>query len=375
MRRGRRLPELELSGEQRSSLQGWTRRRKTAQALSMRARIVLHASEGLTATAIAAETHACIQTVSKWWRRFAEQGLDGLLDEPRPGQPRKLSDAQIEAVIVRTLESKPAAATHWSTRTMAQATGINQTAISRIWRAFSLAPHRTETFKLSKDPLFIDKVRDIVGLYMNPPERALVLCVDEKSQIQALDRTAPLLPMGPGQIERRTHDYARHGTTSLFAALDTKTGKIIGQNQQRHRSQEFRNFLDTIENNVPEELDVHLILDNYGTHKTKLIQNWLAKRPRFHVHFTPTSASWLNLLERWFALLTERRLRRGVHRSTKELKAAIDAFIEHHNRDPKPFIWHKTADQILDSVARFCRRINDSEHYQGSFAIVAIHAK
>jgi transposase len=362
MRRGRRLPELELSGEQRSTLQGWTRRRTTAQALSMRARIVLRASEGLTATAIARETHTCIQTVSKWWRRFDERGLDGLLDEPRPGQPRKLSDAQIEQVIVRTLESKPPAATHWSTRTMAQATGINQTAISRIWRAFSLAPHRAETFKLSKDPLFIDKVRDIVGLYMNPPERALVLCVDEKSQIQALDRTAPLLPMGPGQIERRTHDYMRHGTTSLFAALDTSTGKIIGQNQQRHRSEEFRNFLDTIENNVPEELDVHLIMDNYGTHKTKLIKNWLAKRPRFHVHFTPTSASWLNLVERWFALLTERQLRRGVHRSTKELKAAIDDFIQHHNSDPKPFIWHKTADQILDSVARFCKRINDSGH-------------
>jgi transposase len=362
MRRGRRLPELLLSEEQRSTLQGWTRRRKTAQALSMRARIVLRAAEGLTATAIARETPACIQTVSKWWRRFDEQGLDGLLDEPRPGQPRKLSDAQIERVIVRTLESKPPAATHWSTRTMAQATGINQTAISRIWRAFSLAPHRSETFKLSKDPLFIDKVRDIVGLYMNPPERALVLCVDEKSQIQALDRTAPLLPMRPGQIERRTHDYARHGTTSLFAALDTKTGKVIGQNQQRHRSTEFRNFLDTIEKNVPDALDVHLILDNYGTHKTKLIQNWLAKRPRFHVHFTPTSASWLNLVERWFALLTERQLRRGVHRSTKELKAAIDTFIEDHNRDPKPFIWHKTADQILDSVARFCKRINDSGH-------------
>ena len=360
MRRGRRLPQLELSGEQRSTLQGWTRRRKTAQALSMRARIILRASEGLTATAIATESHVCIQTVSKWWRRFDERGLDGLLDEPRPGQPRKLSDAQIEEVIVRTLESKPPAATHWSTRTMAQATGVNQTAISRIWRAFSLAPHRSETFKLSKDPLFIDKVRDIVGLYMSPPERALVLCVDEKSQIQALDRTAPMLPMGPGQIERRTHDYARHGTTSLFAALDTRTGKIIGQNQQRHRSKEFRSFLDTIEKNVPEELDVHLIMDNYGTHKTKLIQNWLAKRPRFHVHFTPTSASWLNLVERWFALLTERQLRRGVHRSTKELKAAINSFIEHHNIDPKPFIWHKTADQILDSVARFCKRINDS---------------
>jgi len=362
MRRGRRLPQLELSGEQRSALQDWTRRRKTAQALSMRARIVLRAAEGLTATAIAIETHACIQTVSKWWRRFDERGLDGLLDEPRPGQPRKLSDAQIEEVIVRTLEGKPPAATHWSTRTMAQATGVNQTAISRIWRAFSLAPHRSETFKLSKDPLFIDKVRDIVGLYMNPPERALVLCVDEKSQIQALDRTSPLLPMGPGQIERRTHDYARHGTTSLFAALDTRTGKIIGQNQQRHRSEQFRSFLDTIEKNVPEELDVHLIMDNYGTHKTKLIQNWLAKRPRFHVHFTPTSASWLNLVERWFALLTERQLRRGVHRSTKELKAAINSFIEHHNNDPKPFIWHKTADQILDSVARFCKRINDSGH-------------
>ena len=362
MKRGRRLPGLELSVEQRDTLQGWTRRRTTAQALSMRARIVLRASEGMTATAIARQMHVCIQTVSKWWRRFDERGLDGLLDEPRPGQPRKLSDAQIEQVIVRTLESKPPAGTHWSTRTMARATGINQTAISRIWRAFSLAPHRAETFKLSKDPLFIDKVRDIVGLYMNPPERALVLCVDEKSQIQALDRTAPLLPMRPGQIERRSHDYMRHGTTSLFAALDTTTGKVIGQNQQRHRSEEFRNFLDTIENNVPEELDIHLIMDNYGTHKTKLIHNWLAKRPRFHVHFTPTSASWLNLVERWFALLTERQLRRGVHRSTKELKAAIDDFIENHNRNPKPFIWHKTADQILDSVAKFCKRINDSGH-------------
>ncbi len=362
MRRGRRSPQLELSAEQRSTLQGWTRRRKAAQALSMRARIVLRAADGLTATAIAAEVHACIQTVSKWWRRFDERGLDGLLDEPRPGQPRKLSDAQIEEVIVRTLESKPPAATHWSTRTMAQATGVNQTAISRIWRAFSLAPHRSETFKLSNDPLFIDKVRDIEGLYMNPPERALVLCVDEKSQIQAADRTAPMLPMGPGQIERRTHDYARHGTTSLFAALDTQTGKIIGQNQQRHCSEEFRSFLDTIEKNVPEELDVHLIMDNYGTHKTKLIQNWLAKRPRFHVHFTPTSASWLNLVERWFVLLTERQLRRGVHRSTKELKAAINDFIENHNSAPKPFIWHKTADQILDSAARFCRRMNDSRH-------------
>ena len=362
MGRGRKLPDFTLTDADRKTLRGWSGRRKSAQALALRSRIVVLAAEGGSAAGIAAELKVCAATVRKWWHRFAEVGEDGLLDEPRPGQPRKVTDAEIERVLTLTLESKPVAATHWSTRTMAKAAGINQTAVSRIWRAFSLAPHRSETFKLSKDPLFIDKVRDIVGLYMNPPERALVLCVDEKSQIQALDRTAPLLPMRPGQIERRTHDYARHGTTSLFAALDTRTGKIIGQNQQRHRSEEFRNFLDTIENNVPEELDVHLIMDNYGTHKTKLIQNWLARRPRFHVHFTPTSASWLNLVERWFALLTERQLRRGVHRSTKELKAAINRFIEHHNTDPKPFIWHKTADQILDSVARFCKRTNDSGH-------------
>ena len=360
MGRGRKLPVLRLTEKDRETLRGWSGRRKTAQALALRSRIVVRAAEGGSVTAIAGELRICPATVRKWWRRFDEAGVDGLMDEPRPGQPRKLSDARIEQVIVRTLESKPPAATHWSTRAMARATGLNQTAISRIWRAFSLAPHRSETFKLSTDPLFIDKVRDIVGLYMNPPERALVLCVDEKSQIQALDRTAPLLPMGPGRIERRSHDYKRHGTTSLFAALNTKTGRVIGQTRQRHRSLEFRSFLDTIENNVPAGLDVHLIMDNYGTHKTRLIHNWLARRPRFHVHFTPTSASWLNLVERWFALLTERRLRRGVHRSTQELKVAIDDFIEHHNRDPKPFIWHKTADQILDSVARFCKRINDS---------------
>jgi transposase len=229
-------------------------------------------------------------------------------------------------------------------------------------RAFSLAPHRAESFKLSRDPLFIEKVRDIVGLYLAPPQRALVLCVDEKSQIQALGRTAPLLPMRPGQIERRTHDYARHGTTTLFAALDAKSGELIGQTQRRHRSQEFRNFLDTIEDNVPPGLDVHLILDNYGTHKTLLIRDWLVKRPRFHLHFTPTPASWLNLVERWFALLTEKQLRRGVHRSTKELEKAIRSYIQHHNKDPKPLIWHKTTDQILDSVARFCTRTSDSGH-------------
>lgn len=283
------------------------------------------------------------------------------MDEPRPGTSHKLSDQDVECVLALTLESIPADATHWSTRSMAKRAGLSRASIHRLWQAFSLAPHRSETFKLSKDPLFIGKVRDIVGLYLAPPERAVVLCVDEKNQIQALDRTAPPLPMRPGQVERRTYDYARHGTTSLFAALDTKTGKLIGQTQRCHRSKEFRNFLDTIEKNVPAGLDIDLILDNYGTHKTQLIR-WLVKRPRFHLHFTPTSASGLNLVERWFALLTEKQLHRGVHRSTYELKKAIRNYIQNHNKDPKPFAWHKTADQILDSVARFCVRTLETGH-------------
>ena len=359
---GRPLIALSITGDDHAQLQSWCKRPKTAQALAMRSRVVLLAAEGKSNTQIASQLRVTLQTVGKWRQRYLEQGLDGLVDEPRPGTSRKLSDADVERVLARTLESQPEAATHWSTRDMAKVCGLSQSSISRIWRAFSLAPHRSETFKLSKDPLFIEKVRDIVGLYLAPPDRALVLCVDEKSQIQALDRTAPLLPMRPGQIERRTHDYIRHGTTSLFAALDTRTGKVIGQTQQRHRSEEFRNFLDTIEKNVPSELEVHLILDNYGTHKTLLIRNWLAKRPRYHLHFTPTSASWINIVERWFAALTEKQLRRGVHRSTQELKDAIRQFIETHNKDPKPFVWHKTADQILDSVARFCKRTLDSGH-------------
>ena len=290
------------------------------------------------------------------------QGQTGFSMRPVPVKPRKLGDADIERVIVRTLESQPEAATHWSTRDMAKACGLSQSAISRIWRAFSLAPHRSETFKLSRDPLFIEKVRDIVGLYLDPPDRALVLCVDEKSQMQALDRTAPLLPRRPGQIERCTHDYQRHGTTSLFAALDTRTGKVIGQTRQRHRSAEFRNFLDTIENNVPTELDVHLILDNYGTHKTQMIRNWLAKRPRFHLHFTPTSASWLNLVERWFAVLTEKQIRRGSFRSTQQLEAAIRHYLHHHNAHPKTFRSTKSADYILNALAKYCERTNDSPH-------------
>jgi len=362
MRKGRPLTPLSVTVEDRAQLVAWSKRPKTAQALAMRSRIVLLAAGGLSNTVIAGQLHTMQHTVGKWRRRYLESGLDGLLDEPRPGTSHKLSDRDVESVLALTLESTPADATHWSTRSMAKRVGLSRNSIHRIWQAFFLAPHRSETFKLSKDPLFIDKVRDIVGLYLAPPERALVLCVDEKSQIQALDRTSPLLPMRPGQIERRTHDYARHGTTSLFAALDTKTGALIGQTQRRHRSVEFRTFLDTIEQNVPPELDIHLILDNYGTHKTQLIRDWLVKRPRFHLHFTPTSASWLNLVERWFALLTEKQLRRGVHRSTKELETAIRSFIQHHNKDPKPFIWHKTADQILDSVARFCTRTLGTGH-------------
>jgi len=362
MPNGRPLKLLTLSAEDRAQLETWSRRPKTAQALAMRSRVVLLAAGGQSNAAIAQRLSVTPQTVCKWRQRYLKSGLDGLVDEPRPGTPRKLSDKEVERVLALTLESTPRDATHWSTRSMASRTGLSRASIHRIWQAFSLAPHRSETFKLSKDPQFIDKVRDIVGLYLDPPDRALVLCVDEKSQIQALDRTSPLLPMRPGQVERRTHDYARHGTTSLFAALNAATGDLIGQTQRRHRSVEFRNFLDTIEKNVPAELDVHLIVDNYGTHKTQLIRDWLAKRPRFHLHFTPTSASWLNLVERWFALLTEKQLRRAVHRSTKELEAAIRNFIQQHNRDPKPFVWHKTADQILDSVARFCKRTLETGH-------------
>ena len=357
-----RLPVPVVTPAQREILRGWVRRPTSAQGLALRARIILRLADGHSSAAVARQMRVHIQTVSKWRERFHSQGADGLLDEPRPGQPRKISDAQVEAVITRTLERKPSDATHWSTRSMAKVAGLNQTAISRIWRAFALQPHRTESFKLSHDPLFIDKVRDIVGLYLNPPEHALVLGVDEKSQIQALERTAPLLPMRPGQAERRAHDYRRHGTTSLFAALDVATGKVIGQIHRRHRSAEFRRFLDTIEDNVPPELDVHLIMDNYATHKTPAIQRWFVKRPRFHVHFTPTAASWLNLVERWFAALTEKQIRRGSFRSTRELEATIRTFLDHHNTQPKPFVWTKSADAILDSLARYCRRINDSGH-------------
>jgi transposase len=354
LRTGRPVARIELPDDAAGILEGYTQRRKTAQALALRARIVLGCASGLSNKAVAARERVTVQTVGKWRRRFVERGLDGLLDEPRPGVPRKIDDAKVESVIVQTLESQPPAATHWSTRSMARHSGISTSSVGRIWRAFGLQPHRVETFKLSTDPLFVDKVRDIVGLYIDPPDRALVLCVDEKSQIQALDRTQPLLPMRPGQIERRSHDYQRHGTTSLFAALDIATGHVIGRCYQRHRAVEFRKFLAQVEQAVPSDLDVHLVLDNYATHKAPPVKAWLARRPRYHLHFTPTSASWLNQVERWFALLTDKQIKRGVHRSVDQLKTAIDAFIQVHNDDPKPFIWTKTADAILQTIARYC---------------------
>jgi transposase len=357
------LDPVVLTREERSTLEAWTRRPKTAQALAQRARIILMCADSAASNSdVARQLRVFRTTVAKWRSRFLAKRLDGLLDEPRPGAPRTITDDEVERVVASTLESLPRDATHWSTRSMAKATGMSQSSVSRIWRAFGLQPHRVETFKLSKDPLFIEKVRDIVGLYLHPPDRALVLCVDEKSQIQALDRTQPLLPMTPAQPERRSHDYKRHGTTSLFAALDVVTGRVIGELHRRHRAVEFKKFLETIDAAVPDDLDIHVVLDNLSTHKTPAIQRWFLKHPRFHVHFTPTSSSWINLVERWFALLTEKQLRRGVHRSTRQLEDAIKRFVDVHNEAPKPFIWTKTADEILDSIKRFCLRTSDSGH-------------
>jgi transposase len=362
MRTGRPKATLTLSTEQREELERWVRRRTTAQALALRARVILSCADGGNNTEVAGRVGMTRGTVGRWRSRFIQSGVDGLLDEPRPGAPRKISDAMVEKAVTLTLETTPKDATHWSTRSLAKRVGLSRSSVSRIWRAFGLRPHRSETFKLSTDPLLIEKVRDIVGLYLNPPDRAVVLCVDEKPQIQALDRSQPTLPLRPGQIERRTHDYVRHGTTSLFAALNVKSGRIIGQQHRRHRGIEFRKFLDTIDQNVPQELEVHLVLDNLATHKTPLIQRWLLRRPRFHVHFTPKGASWINQVERFFAELTNKQLRRGVHRSTLELERAINDYIDAKNRNPKPFVWTKTADEILTSIERFCQRISETGH-------------
>lgn len=364
MAKGRPKAELILSDEECEVLERWSRRPKSSQQLALRSRIVLACGKGVTNQAVAKALRISMPTVGKWRARFIARRLDGLVDEPRPGAPRTISDEQVERVVTKTLETKPAQATHWSTRGMARATGLSQTAISRIWRAFNLKPHRTETFKLSTDPLFIDKVRDVVGLYMNPPDRAVVLCVDEKSQVQALDRTQPLLPMHSGQAERRTHDYVRYGTTSLFAALDVATGKVIGRCHQLHRHQEFLKFLELIDEQIPDKRDVeiHLVMDNYGTHKTPRVRRWLARRPRYHVHFIPTSSSWLNQVERFFAEITEKRIRRGAFRSVQSLRAAIEQYLEHHNKNARPFVWTADADLILSRVKKICKRINNSGH-------------
>ena len=357
-----KLVPIELSDDERETLERWSRRPKSAQALALRCRIVLLASSGMNNTHVARQLGIEVGTARKWRTRFVAQRLEGLHDEPRPGAPRTISDDDVEALIIKTLEETPVDATHWSTRSLARATGMSQSAVSRIWRAFGLKPHLVETFKLSNDPLFVEKVRDVVGLYLNPPEGALVLCVDEKSQIQALDRTAPVLPLRPGLPERRTHDYVRHGTTNLYAALDVVSGQVIADMTDRHRAQEFRRFLNLINRSVPEHLEVHLIVDNVSTHKTPEIQRWLVRHPRFTLHFTPTYSSWINLVERWFAELSTKWLKRGTHRSTKELEAAITYWIDTWNQDPKPFVWHKSADEILDTLAGYCARITDSGH-------------
>ena len=354
--------EVVLSDEEREVLERWARRPKSAQALAFRCRIVLAAAEGESSTEIAARLGCNKSTVGRWRGRFARRGFDGLHDEPRPGKPRSIGDDDVERVIVKTLEEQPANATRWSTRSMAAATGMSQSAISRIWRAFALKPHQVETFKLSPDPRFIDKLRDIVGLYLNPPEAAVVMCVDEKSQIQALDRSAPVLPLMPGVPARQTHDYLRYGTTNLYAALDVASGQLIAEMTPRQRGEEFRRFLNLIDASVPAHLDVHVVLDNSSTHKTASIQRWLVRHPRFTLHFTPTYSSWLNLVERWFAELTTKWIKRGTHRSVRDLVASIRTWITNWNDDPKPYVWHKTADEILDSLASYCQRINDSGH-------------
>ena len=361
-KRGRPKAELVLSEEEHETLAQWARRPKSPQSLALRSKIVLACAAGKTNQAVAAELSCSDATVGKWRNRFVEKRLKGLADEHRSGVPRTVTDDHVEAVIVKTLTEKPKDATHWSTRSLAKATGMSQPTISRIWKAFGLKPWLEDTFKLSEDPLFVEKVRDVVGLYLNPPERAVVLCVDEKTQVQALDRTQPIFPMLPGTPARRSHDYVRHGTIDLYAALDLATGAVLHQLTKRHRAIEFKKFLELIDKEVPADLAVHVVLDNSSTHKTPAIQRWLLRHPRFELHFTPTSSSWMNLVERWFAELTTKWLRRGTHRSVPELARSITEWVGTWNEDPKPYVWHKTADEIFDSLAAYCQRISESGH-------------
>lgn len=355
---------LVLTDDEKQSLTTWASRPKSTQRLALRARIVLACARGLDNKAVAAELRICAATVGTWRKRFVERRLDGLADEPRPGAPRKIDDAVVERVITKTLETKPKTATHWSTRGMAQAEGLSQSSVGRIWRAFGLKPHRSESFKLSNDPYFVEKVRDVVGLYMSPPERAIVLCVDEKSQIQALDRTQPMLPMTPGKAERPTHDYVRNGTTSLFAALNVATGEVIGKCLRRHWHQEFLKFLNELDSKLVRQpgVEIHLVLDNYATHKTAAVKRWFLRHPEYHLHFTPTSSSWLNQVERFFGEITEKRIRRGAFRSVPALEKAIEEYLAHHNASPKPFRWTADADLILNRVKKVIERTSDSGH-------------
>jgi len=349
---GRPKAPLILTDEERADLTALTRRHRTAQQVARRARIILACADGRDNKTVAKDMKASAAMVGRWRWRFGAERLNGLYDEPRPGAPRRITDAQVERVVTQTLESTPRAATHWSTRAMAKHLGLSHMTVHRVWRAFRLQPHRTQTFKISKDPLLVPKVRDIVGLYMNPPDHAVVLCVDEKTQIQALERTQPLLPLRPGRPERRSHDYTRHGTTTLFAALNAKSGEVIGKLQRRHRATEFRAFLDDLDRHVPNGLDVHVVCDNYGTHKAPTVKRWLSKHPRFHMHFTPTYGSWINMVERWFGELTEKAVRRGSYRTVSELEAAIRSYLDASNAEPKPFVWTKSADLILAKIAR-----------------------
>ena len=362
MRTGRPKKPLEIAAEDRDKLRSVALRPKSAQAMATRARIVLLCAQGMSNSEVAGKLHITGATVGKWRERFRELGMEGLLDEPRVGAPRKITDRQVEAVVTKTLESMPAHGTHWSTRLMAKETGLSQNAIVRIWRAFGLQPHRVENFKFSKDPQFVEKVRDIVGLYLNPPDRAIVLCVDEKSQVQALNRTQPILPMAPGVPARQSHDYERHGVTSLFAAMDVASGVTISTCYRRHRHEEFLRFLNQIHESLPPGLEVHLVMDNYGTHKVAKIRKWLARHPRYHVHFTPTGASWLNLVERLFAEVTERCVRRGSYTSIRSLEKAMLDYLDARNEDPKPFVWTADADLILGKVERLSKRISRSGH-------------
>ena len=361
-RSGRPRVELVLTDDERAQLVRWARRASSAQALALRSKIVLRAADGVANTVVAAELGTSAVTVGKWRKRFLQYRLDGLSDEPRAGRPPSITLDQVQQVLTATLEQTPADATHWSRASMAERSGLSKSTIGRIWRDFNLRPHRVETFKLSTDPDFVAKVVDVVGLYHHPPQKAVVLCVDEKTQVQAVNRSQPILPMTPGTIERRTYDYVRHGTTTLFAAFNVADGTVIGQTQRRHRAVEFKRFLTRIDKAVPAGLDIHVVIDNFAAHKTLEIKAWLAAHPRVHFHFTPTGSSWINQVERWFAYLTNQLLRRSAHRSVQALETDLTTWIDTWNSNPKPFVWTKTAEEILDSLTRYLQRISGAGH-------------